>query len=148
VTAFGVSNVAPSGAVVGGLVIVVGTRGPRLRWSSSRPGGVSVLRGQHRGVRRRLPSAGSLYTYNSQGLGGAGGFLTGWMMVFADALYVPAGIALSSAYTSQLLAGAMHVTIVGWALFVVILAAVAGVAHLASALHPGSTWPWSPSEWP
>jgi putrescine importer len=89
-----------------------------------------VLRGQHRGVRRRLPSAGSLYTYNSQGLGGAGGFLTGWMMVFADALYVPAGIALSSAYTSQLLAGAVHVTIVGWALFVVILAAVAGVAHL------------------
>jgi amino acid transporter len=79
---------------------------------------------------RRLPSAGSLYTYNSHGLGGAGGFLTGWMMVFADALYVPAGIALSSAYTSQLLAGAMHVTIVGWALFVVILAAVAGVAHL------------------
>jgi amino acid transporter len=89
-----------------------------------------VLRGQHRGVRRRLPSAGSLYTCNSQGLGGAGGFLTGWMMVFADALYVPAGIALSSAYTSQLLAGAVHVTIVGWALFVVILAAVAGVAHL------------------
>ena len=89
-----------------------------------------MLRGQHRGVRRRLPSAGSLYTYNSQGLGGAGGFLTGWMMVFADALYVPAGIALSSAYTSQLLAGAVHVTIVGWALFVVILAAVAGVAHL------------------
>jgi amino acid transporter len=79
---------------------------------------------------RRLPSAGSLYTYNSHGLGGAGGFLTGWMMVFADALYVPAGIALSSAYTSQLLAGAVHVTIVGWALFVVILAAVAGVAHL------------------
>ena len=36
-TAFGVSNVAPSGAVVGGLVIVVGTRGPRLRWSSSPP---------------------------------------------------------------------------------------------------------------
>ena len=96
----------------------------------------------------RLPSAGSLYTYNSHGLGGAGGFLTGWMMVFAYALYVPAGIALTSAYASQLLAGAVHVTIVGWALFVVILAAVAGVAHLASALHPGSTWPWSPGKWP
>jgi hypothetical protein len=37
VTAFGVTNVAPSGAVVGGLVIVVGTRGPRLRWSSLPP---------------------------------------------------------------------------------------------------------------
>jgi hypothetical protein len=105
VTAFGVSNVAPSG-VAGGLVIVVDTRGPRLRC-------------------------------NSHGLGGAEGFLTGWMMVFAYALYVPAAIALTSAYASQLLAGAVHVTIVGWALFVVILAAVAGVAHLASALHPG-----------
>ena len=45
---------------------------------------------------RRLPSAGSLYTYNSRGLGRTGGFLTGWMMVFAYALYVPAGIALTS----------------------------------------------------
>ena len=53
---------------------------------------------------RRLPSAGSLYTYNSHGLGETAGFLTGWMMVFAYALYVPAGIALTSAYASQLLA--------------------------------------------
>src|SRR5512135_3434259 len=74
---------------------------------------------------RRLPSAGSLYTYNSRGLGRIGGFLTGWMMVFAYALYVPAGIALTSAYTSQLLADVLHVTIDGWALFVIILGAVA-----------------------
>ncbi|MFY9652923.1 MAG: hypothetical protein WAK83_15695 [Trebonia sp.] len=53
---------------------------------------------------RRLPSADSLYTYNSHALGGAGGFPTGWMMVFAYALYVPAGIALTSAYALQLLA--------------------------------------------
>ena len=52
---------------------------------------------------RRLPSAGSPYTYGSRGLGRAGGFLTGWMMVFAYALYVPAGIALTSAHMSQLL---------------------------------------------
>jgi amino acid transporter len=79
---------------------------------------------------RRLPSAGSLYTYNSRGLGRTGGFLTGWMMVFAYALYVPAGIALTSAYAAQLGADVLHVTIAGWVLFLVILVAVALVACL------------------
>ena len=131
VTAFGVSNVAPSGAVVGGLVIVVGYAGfaaplvVLIALVASLCCAVSIAE-----FARRLPSAGSLYTYNSRGLGGTGGFLTGWMMVFAYALYVPAGIALTSAYASQLLAGTVHVTISGWPLFVVILVAVTGVAYL------------------
>ncbi len=79
---------------------------------------------------RRMPSAGSLYTYNSRGLGRGGGFLTGWMMVFAYALYVPAGIALTSTYASLLIADTLHVSIAPWALFVVILAAVILVAYL------------------
>jgi amino acid transporter len=65
---------------------------------------------------RRLPSAGSLYTYNSHGLGQAGGFLTGWMMIFA--------------YASQLMAGTLHVAVRSWVLFLVILAGVALVAYL------------------
>ena len=131
VTAFGVSNVAPSGAVVGGLVIVVGHAGfaaplvVLIALVASLCCAVSIAE-----FARRLPSAGSLYTYNSRGLGGTGGFLTGWMMVFAYALYVPAGIALTSAYASQLLADTVQVTIGGWAPFVVILVAVAGVAYL------------------
>jgi amino acid transporter len=79
---------------------------------------------------RRLPSAGSLYTYSSRGLGRTGGFLTGWMMVFAYVLYVPAGIALTSAYTSQLLAGTLHVAVSASALFVIIVGAVVIVAYL------------------
>jgi amino acid transporter len=79
---------------------------------------------------RRLPSAGSLYTYNSHGLGRTGGFLTGWMMVFAYALYVPAGLSLTSAYASQLVADTLHVTIDSWVLFVLILGAVVLVAYL------------------
>jgi amino acid transporter len=131
VTAFGVSNVAPAGAVAGGLVIVVGYAGfaaplvVLIALVASLCCAVSIAE-----FARRLPSAGSLYTYASRGLGGTGGFLTGWMMVFAYALYVPAGISLTSAYASQLLAGSLHVTVGGWALFVVILAAVAGVAYL------------------
>src|SRR5262249_41587862 len=79
---------------------------------------------------RRLPSAGSLYTYGSRGLGPTGGFLTGWMMVFAYVLYVPAGIALTSAYMSQLLAGTFRVAVSAWALFVISVGAVAVFAYL------------------
>src|SRR5271165_5098883 len=129
--AFGVSNVAPSGAVVGGLVIVIGYAGfaaplvVLIALVASLCCAVSIAE-----FARRLPSAGSLYTYNSRGLGRTGGFLTGWMMVFAYALYVPAGISLTSAYASQLVADTLHVTIGGWVLFLVILGAVVLVAYL------------------
>ncbi len=131
VITFGVSNVAPSGAVVAGLVIMVSYAGfasplvVLIAFAASLCCALSIAE-----FARRLPSAGSLYTYNSLGLGRAGGFLTGWMMVFAYALYAPAGIALTSVYASQLLAVAVHVTISPWILFLVILAAVAGVAYL------------------
>jgi amino acid transporter len=80
---------------------------------------------------RRVPSAGWAYTYNSRGLGPAAGFLTGWMMVFGYAMFIPAGIALASAYASQLIAAeVLHVTIDQLLLFVVILALVVLVAYL------------------
>jgi amino acid transporter len=131
VIAFGASNVAPAGAVVGGLVIVVSYAGFAsplviiLAFVASLCCASSIAE-----FARRLPSAGSLYTYNSRGLGRTGGFLTGWMMVFAYALYVPAGISLTSAYASQLVSDVLHVTIDGWVLFVVILGAVVLVAYL------------------
>jgi len=131
VLAFGASNVAPAGAVVGGLVIVVSYAGfasplvVLVAFAASLCCASSIAE-----FARRLPSAGSLYTYNSRGLGQIGGFLTGWMMAFAYAVYVPAGIALTSAYASQLLADTLHVTIAGWVLFAVILGAVILVAYL------------------
>ena len=134
VTAFGVSNVAPAGAVVGGLVIAVSYAGfatplvVLVAFAASACCASSIAE-----FARRLPSAGSLYTYNSRGLGRTGGFLTGWMMIFAYVLYVPAGIALTSAYASLLLADTLHVSIGAWVLFVVILAAVVLVAYLGIA---------------
>ena len=131
VIGFGASNVAPAGAVVGGLIIVVSYAGfasplvVLVAFGASLCCASSIAE-----FARRLPSAGSLYTYNSRGLGRMGGFLTGWMMVFAYALYVPAGIALTSAYMSQLVGDTLQVTISGWALFVVILGVVALVAYL------------------
>src|ERR1700694_209800 len=38
---------------------------------------------------RVLPSAGSFYTFTSQGLGGSAGFFTGWLFFGAYALLVP-----------------------------------------------------------
>ena len=131
VIAFGASNVAPAGAAVGGLVIAVSYAGfasplvVLIAFVASVCCASSIAE-----FARRLPSAGSLYTYNSRGLGRTGGFLTGWMMVFAYALYVPAGISLTSAYASQLAAGTLRVTIGGWVLFLVILGAVVLVAYL------------------
>jgi amino acid transporter len=138
VITFGVSNVAPAGAVVAGLIIMVSYAGfasplvVLIAFAASLCCAVSIVE-----FARRLPSAGSLYTYNSRGLGRTGGFLTGWMMIFAYALYVPAGIALTSVYASQLGAVALHVTVAPWALFVIILAAVAGLAYLGIAT---SSW--------
>ena len=82
---------APAGAVVGGLVLVVSYAGfasplvVLIAFAASLCCASSIAE-----FARRLPSAGSLYTYTSRGLGQTGGFLAGWMMIFAYALYVPA----------------------------------------------------------
>jgi amino acid transporter len=134
VVAFGVSTVAPAGSVAAGLVILVSYAGFAsplvvvVAFVASLCCASSIAE-----FARRLPSAGSLYTYNSRGLGQAGGFLTGWMMIAAYALYAPAGVALTSAYASMLVAAVVHVTIAPWALFLVIVAAVILVAYLGIA---------------
>jgi amino acid transporter len=134
VIAFGTSVVAPAGSVVAGLVIVVSYAGfasplvVLIAFAASACCAISIAE-----FARRLPSAGSLYTYNSRGLGPAGGFLTGWMLIYAYTLYTPAFIALTSAYASELLARVLHVTIGPWALFLVILGAVVLLAYLGIA---------------
>jgi amino acid transporter len=131
VIAFGASNVAPAGAVVGGLVIVVSYAGFASPLVVIIAFVASLCCASSIGeFARRLPSAGSLYTFNSHGLGETGGFLTGWMMIFAYALYVPAGLSLTSTYASQLVADTLHVTIEGWVVFLVILGAVVLVAYV------------------
>ena len=128
--AFGTSIVAPSASAATVLVLVVAYAGfasplvVLITFAGSLCCALSI--GQFAG---RLPSAGWAYTYNSRGLGPAAGFLTGWM-VFAYALFVPAGIGLTSAFGSQLAASTLHVTIASWVLFIVILTAAVLVAYL------------------
>jgi len=134
VIAFGTSIVAPAAAVVSSLVIVVSLAGFAsafvilITFAASLCCAISIAE-----FARRVPSAGWAYTYNSRGLGQTAGFLTGWMMIFGYSLYVPAGIALTSGYASQLLASTVHVTIGAGALFVVILAVAVLVAYLGIA---------------
>ncbi|HXB48622.1 MAG TPA: APC family permease, partial [Streptosporangiaceae bacterium] len=134
VVAFGLSSVAPAGSVAAGLVILVSYAGFAsplvvvIAFVASLCCASSIAE-----FARRLPSAGSLYTYNSRGLGQTGGFLTGWMMIAAYALYAPAGVALTSTYASLLVAAVVHVTIAAWVLFLVIVAAVVLVAYLGIA---------------
>ena len=132
VTAFGTSIVAPAASVITALVIVLSYAGfasplvVLITFVASLCCALSIAE-----FARRLPSAGWAYTYNSRGLGPTAGFLTGWMMIFGYAMFVPGGVALTSAYLSQLLAAeVLHVTIDPWALFVVILAAVILLAYL------------------
>jgi amino acid transporter len=129
--AFGASTIAPAGAVVAGMVVMVSYAGFAsplvivIAFIASLCCASSIAE-----FARRAPSAGSLYTFNRRGLGPAGGFLTGWMMVFAYALYVPAGISLTSVYMSLLLGDTLHVSIQSWVLFIMVLAAVGLVAYL------------------
>ena len=132
VTAFGTSIVAPAASVVTALVIMVSYAGfasplvVLITFAASLCCAFSIAE-----FARRVPSAGWAYTYNSRGLGRTAGFLTGWMMVFGYGLFVPAGIALTSAYASRLLTDdVLHVTVGAWVVFVVILAAAAGIAYL------------------
>jgi len=131
VVAFGTSIVAPAASVVAYLVLVLAFAGFAsplvvvITFAASLCCALSISE-----FARRVPSAGWAYTYNSRGLGRTGGFLTGWMMVFGYALFVPAAIGLTSAFLSLLLASTLHVTIAGWLLFLVIAAAMAVVAYL------------------
>lgn len=131
VTAFGTGLVAPAGSVVTLLLVMMSYAGfasplvVLITFAASLCSALSIAE-----FARRIPSAGWSYTYNSRGLGRAAGFVTGWLMIFGYALWVPAGVALSSAYASLLLAEAVHVTIAPWVLYVIILAAMALIAFL------------------
>jgi amino acid transporter len=130
VIAFGTSIVSPAISVVALLVVVVAYAGfasplvVLITFAGSLCCALSIAE-----FARRVPSAGWAYTYNSRALGPAAGFLTGWMMVYAYALFVPAGVALTSTYASDLIQDAAHVTIGPWVLFPVILAAVVVAAY-------------------
>jgi amino acid transporter len=78
---------------------------------------------------KRMPSAGSLYTYNATTLGRPAGFLTGWMMTFAYILWVPSGIGATGTFFSAFFDDAFGWSINENVLLVVVLAVVVALAY-------------------
>ncbi len=65
---------------------------------------------------RKLPSAGSFYTYNSYGLGKAAGFFTGWLFWIGYAILAPGLFTALGAFAHDYVLGVFHVE-VGWWIF-------------------------------
>lgn len=149
VIAFGTSIVAPAVSVVALLVVVVAYAGfasplvVLITFVGSMCCALSIAE-----FARRVPSAGWAYTYNSRGLGPAAGFLTGWMMVYAYALFVPAGVALTSTYGSDLVEDATHVTIGPGCCSRSSWPPRSWPPTWASAPRPRPIWSWWPGRWP
>jgi amino acid transporter len=60
---------------------------------------------------KRLPSAGSFYTYNAAGLGPPVGFVSGWLLAFGYVMFVPAGIGATGTFFSSFFKDAFNVSI-------------------------------------
>jgi amino acid transporter len=78
---------------------------------------------------RRLPSAGSFFTYNAHALGPPAGFASGWLMAFAYIIFVPAGIGAAASFFTDFVHAAFGVTINENIFLVIILALIALLAY-------------------
>ena len=65
---------------------------------------------------RELPSSGSFYTYNSQGLGKTAGFFTGWLFWIGYAILAPGLFTALGAFAHDYVLATFH-TEVGWWVF-------------------------------
>ena len=63
---------------------------------------------------RQLPSSGSFYTYNSNSLGGAAGFFTGWLFFIGYAVLAPGLFTAVGAFASDYVGGTFGVGIPWW----------------------------------
>jgi amino acid transporter len=63
---------------------------------------------------RRLPSAGSFYTFNSQGLGPAGGFFTGWLFWIGYATLAPGLFTAFGSFAHDYVVATFHTGIPWW----------------------------------
>jgi amino acid transporter len=76
----------------------------------------------------RVPSAGTFYTFISQGLGSSTGFVMGWLLFFAYALQSPLNTNLFGSFVSGLIKSNFNVDIPWWVLMIFIIAFVGALA--------------------
>ena len=77
---------------------------------------------------RRLPSSGSFYTYNSQALGKAAGFFTGWLFFMGYAVFGPALFTAVGAFTSDYVQATFGAGVPWWVFSLAAMAIVVGLS--------------------
>src|SRR3954447_8430520 len=77
---------------------------------------------------RRLPSAGSFYTFNSQGLGPAAGFFTGWLFWIGYAVLAPGLFTAFGAFLHDYVAATFDTDVPWWIFSLAAMAIVFGLS--------------------
>jgi amino acid transporter len=77
---------------------------------------------------RQLPSSGSFYTYNSNALGSAAGFFTGWLFFIGYAVLAPGLFTAVGAFASDYVSGTFGVGIPWWIFSLFAMAVVVGLS--------------------
>ena len=77
---------------------------------------------------RRLPSAGSFYTFNSQGLGPAAGFFTGWLFWIGYAVLAPGLFSAFGAFVHDYIAATFGLEIQWWIFSLAAMAVILGLS--------------------
>ena len=77
---------------------------------------------------RRLPSAGSFYTFNSQGLGPTAGFFTGWLLWIGYAMLAPGLFTAFGAFVEDYVVATFHRDIPWWIFSIAAMAIVFGLS--------------------
>ncbi|NEN05330.1 APC family permease [Diaminobutyricibacter tongyongensis] len=77
---------------------------------------------------RRLPSAGSFYTFNSQGLGPAAGFFTGWLFWIGYAVLAPGLFTAFGAFVQDYVSSTFGVQIQWWIFSLAAMAIILGLS--------------------
>jgi amino acid transporter len=77
---------------------------------------------------RRLPSAGSFYTFNSQGLGPAAGFVTGWLFGIGYAVLAPGLFSAFGAFVHDYVASTFSADVPWWIFSLAAMAIVFGLS--------------------
>jgi amino acid transporter len=77
---------------------------------------------------RRLPSAGSFYTFNSHGLGKTAGFFTGWLFWIGYAILSPGLFTALGAFAHDYVASTFNADVPWWIFSLVCMAIVVGLS--------------------
>src|SRR6201993_5429457 len=77
---------------------------------------------------RRLPSAGSFYTFNSRGLGPAAGFFTGWLFWIGYAVLAPGLFDAFGSFVQDYFVLTFHLNVPWWIFSLAAMAIVFGLS--------------------